>query len=100
MTRPRVGEGGSADVTTPFGRARLRGRIPPSWFFIVAALGLFVTIALAIKAAARPPWVLAAPAPAYLLLWYLIRSFAGLVRTHAGALAGDPPPVSEARDWR
>ena len=91
MARSRAEEGGSADVATPFGRARLRGRIPHSWFFIVAALGLFATIAFAIHSAPQPPWVLAAPAPAYLLLFYLIRSFAGLVRTHADALAGDPP---------
>jgi len=80
--------GGSADVTTPFGSARLRGNVPVSWFFIIAAVGLFGTIALAIDRAARPEWILAAPGPAYLLLFYLIRSFAGLVRTHGDALTG------------
>ena len=75
---------------TPFGSARLRGNVPSSWFFIIAAIGLFATIALAIDRAARPEWVLAAPAPAYLLLFYLIRSFSGLVRTHGDVLAGKP----------
>ena len=91
MTRPRGEEGGSADVTTPFGRARLRGRIPHSWFFIVNALGLFTDIAFTIHSAPQPLRVLVATLPAYLLLWYLIHCFTGLVRTHADALAGDPP---------
>jgi hypothetical protein len=63
MARARAEEGGSADMTTPIGRVRLRGRIPPSWRFIVAAPGLFVTIALAIRAAVRPPRVLATSGP-------------------------------------
>ncbi|SOD03478.1 hypothetical protein SAMN05216486_11416 [bacterium JGI 053] len=89
MTRSKAEEGGSADVTTPFGSARLRGRVPPAWFFIIAAVGLFGTIGLTLQRAARPE-ELAALAPPYLLLYYLIRSYAALVRTHGDALAGTP----------
>jgi hypothetical protein len=91
MTRPRAATDGSADVTTPFGRARLRGRVPHAWFFIIAAVGLFGTIGFAIDHAAEPEWVLWAPAPAYVLLFYLIRSYTGLVRTHGDALGSTPP---------
>ena len=90
MTRPKAEDGGSADVTTPFGSARLRVRVPPSWFFIIAAVGLFVTIVWTLDRAARPDWFLAALVPPYLLLGYLIRCYAGLVRTHGDALAGNP----------
>lgn len=91
MTRTRPADEGRADVTTPLGRVRLQGRVPPVWFFIIAAVGLFGTIGFAIDRAPVPGWVLAAPAPAYLLLFYLIRCFAGLVRTHGDVLAGDAP---------
>jgi hypothetical protein len=91
MARSRAETGGSADVTTPFGRARLRGRVPHAWFFIIAAVGLFGTIGFAIDHAAEPEWVLWAPAPAYVLLFYLIRSYTGLVRTHGDAPGSAPP---------
>jgi hypothetical protein len=90
MTRPKAEDGGSADVTTPFGSARLRGRVPPSWFFIIAALGLFVTIVRTLDYGARPDWVLAALVPPYLLLGYLIRSYSRLVLAGGDALAGNP----------
>ena len=110
MTRPRAETGGTADVTTPFGRARLRGRVPHAWFFIIAAVGLFGTIGFAIDRAAEPQWVLWAPAPAYVLLFYLIRSYTGLAharhraggqslreggRSAAGRVSA--PPVSEGK---
>jgi hypothetical protein len=94
MNRSKPADGGSADVTTPLGSARLRGRVPPSWFFIVAAVGLFAAILRTIDGGARPEWVLAALVPPYLLLGYLIRSYAALVRTHGDTLAGNPLPRS------
>jgi hypothetical protein len=91
MSRSRTEDGGSADVTTLLGRARLRGRTPAAWFYVIVALGLVGVISRAIDRAPGPLWVLAAPLPGYALLAYLICCYTGLVRTHGDALAGIPP---------